>query len=184
MDIEKMDATGRTSDGRKHTASLEHAVRFAGWPTPMAGSPATETYNEAGNTDSGRKTVALVGWATPTQRDHKDGGSDLTNVPINALLGWQATLAGWATPNAIPETRGGLQTDPAKAMERRASGHMLNLDDIATLSGPPSTSSPASTGKRAALAPAFSLWLMGFSIEWARCAERATRSSRKSRRSS
>lgn len=24
-----MDATGRTSDGRKHTASLEHAVKFA-----------------------------------------------------------------------------------------------------------------------------------------------------------
>lgn len=34
---EKMDATGRTEDGRKHTASLEHAVKFAGWPTPNAG---------------------------------------------------------------------------------------------------------------------------------------------------
>lgn len=32
--IEKMDATGRTTDGKKHTASLEHAVKFAGWPTP------------------------------------------------------------------------------------------------------------------------------------------------------
>ena len=32
--IEKMDATGRTVDGRKHTASLEHAVKFAGWTTP------------------------------------------------------------------------------------------------------------------------------------------------------
>ena len=27
--IEKMDATGRTADGRKHTASLEHQVKFA-----------------------------------------------------------------------------------------------------------------------------------------------------------
>lgn len=36
--IEKMDSTGRTVDGRKHTASLEHAVKFAGWPTPDAGA--------------------------------------------------------------------------------------------------------------------------------------------------
>ena len=32
--IEKMDATGRTVDAGKHTASLEHAVKFAGWATP------------------------------------------------------------------------------------------------------------------------------------------------------
>ena len=57
---DKMDATGRTADGRKHTASLEHAVKFAAWPTPMAGSPATETYNEAGDTMSSRKTRLLV----------------------------------------------------------------------------------------------------------------------------
>ena len=31
-----MDATGRMADGTKHTASLEHAVKFAGWPTPNA----------------------------------------------------------------------------------------------------------------------------------------------------
>ena len=33
MSIEKMDATGKTIDGKKHTASLEHAVKFTGWPT-------------------------------------------------------------------------------------------------------------------------------------------------------
>lgn len=36
MSTEKMDATGRTTDGRKHTAHLEHAVKFAGWPTPTS----------------------------------------------------------------------------------------------------------------------------------------------------
>ncbi len=98
MDPEKMSSTGMTLDGRKHTVSLEHQVRFAGWtspqahdaqgygsaerlqrhgtkhgcrnlqdevhlagwPTPMAGTEATEDYNEAGNTDSGRKTAELV----------------------------------------------------------------------------------------------------------------------------
>jgi len=32
----------------------------AGWPTPMAGTPAQKGYNEAGNTDSSRRTVDLV----------------------------------------------------------------------------------------------------------------------------
>lgn len=40
----------------------EEAFVLAGWPTPMAGSKATEEYNEAGNTDSSRKTVELVDW--------------------------------------------------------------------------------------------------------------------------
>ncbi len=34
MSTEKMDATGRTIDGKKHTASLEHEAKFSGWPTP------------------------------------------------------------------------------------------------------------------------------------------------------
>jgi DNA (cytosine-5)-methyltransferase 1 len=38
--------------------------------------------------------------------------------------------------------------------------------------------------KPGSLNPAFSLWLMGYPIEWARCAARVTRSSRKSRQSS
>lgn len=38
---DKMDATGRTTDGRKHTASLEHAAKFAPTPGPTSnGSPA------------------------------------------------------------------------------------------------------------------------------------------------
>lgn len=40
-------------------ALLGRAVWQAGWPTPMAGTPAQKGYNEAGNTDSSRKTVEL-----------------------------------------------------------------------------------------------------------------------------
>lgn len=36
VSIESMDATGRTKDGKKHTASLEHAVKFASWVSPQA----------------------------------------------------------------------------------------------------------------------------------------------------
>ena len=40
--------------------------QLAGWPTPMAGSPATETYNEAGDSCNSRKTRLLVSGETPT----------------------------------------------------------------------------------------------------------------------
>jgi hypothetical protein len=33
---------------------------FGSWPTPMAGTPAQKGYNEAGNNDGSRKTVALL----------------------------------------------------------------------------------------------------------------------------
>ncbi len=127
---------------------------FGGWPTPMAGTPAQKGYNAAGNTDSSRKTTDL--------------------------------LAGWPTPNAIPESRGGLQTNPEKALERREQGHMLNLDDVAALAGwqtpvasdhngaAENRKDPCATfglrdqvfwtvrtGKRGALNPAHSRWLMG-----------------------
>jgi hypothetical protein len=47
---------------------------FSSWPTPMAGTPARNGYNEAGNNDSSRKTVALCGWPSPVANDAK--GSD------------------------------------------------------------------------------------------------------------
>lgn len=44
-----------------------------------------------------------------------------------------AQLASWPTPNAIPPGRGGLQSNPEKALERKQQGHMLNLDDAVCL---------------------------------------------------
>jgi hypothetical protein len=232
---------------------------MAGWPTPMAGSPGTDTYNPAGNTDSSRKTVALVGWNTPTVNDATGKGytydrGDKTRPRLANV----ALVAGWNTPRATDESNGGpnqaggaLPADAAKAMpvggwvtpssrdwkdtpgmattatnpdgstrtkldqlprqaqlvsgwatpsasdekwrystpeaalRRMASGKQVSLEAQAnTAPGPTTTSSPAQTEKRAALAPAFSLWLMGFPPEWESCAPLATRSSRKSRQSS
>ncbi len=50
---------------------LGRQVWLAGWPTPMAGTPAQKGYNEAGNNDSSRKTVDLVNvdgtWGLPAR---------------------------------------------------------------------------------------------------------------------
>ena len=57
-DPEKMDATGRTLDGRKHTASLEHAVKFASWPTPNtpSGGPNAESTETGTDPDGSERT--------------------------------------------------------------------------------------------------------------------------------
>jgi hypothetical protein len=69
--------TPRQADGEKNVRTLDGTLSeierkggpqdlcqgavLTGWPTPMAGTPKTDNYNEAGNTDSSRKTVALCG---------------------------------------------------------------------------------------------------------------------------
>jgi hypothetical protein len=44
------------------------AVHLAGWPTPMAGTPAQKGNNAAGNNDSSRKTVELSNSSQPAAR--------------------------------------------------------------------------------------------------------------------
>jgi hypothetical protein len=93
-------ATGRRVDGSKATVSLNQVATLAGWPTPMAGNPGTEDYNPAGNTDSSRKTEALLaGWSTPRREDSESTGAH-RGTPDT--LTSQARLTGWATPTSNP----------------------------------------------------------------------------------
>lgn len=55
--------------------------------------------------------IGTTGWPTPTTRDWKDG-AHCANVPLNALLGRVAWLAGWATPTAQDHSRGSLPPRP------------------------------------------------------------------------
>ena len=159
MSIEKMDATGRTADGRKHTASLEHAVKFAGWPTPDAGAFAV-----GADLETHLKRVAKL----KAQKINGNGAG----LP----LGIVSQMAGWATPNAMTGHTRGLATDPEVATRRKARGHQVNLEDQI---GTTSSSSHAPTAKRGSLNPAFVRWLMGFPTAWDDCAPTGTRSSRR-----
>ena len=88
-------------------------------------------------------------------------------------------FGGWPTPNAMPENRGGLQTNPEAALKRRKNGHQLNLDDAATLTrGKPLSRQTATTGGRGALAPEFVRWLMGYPVAWESFADSAMPSCR------
>ena len=81
-----------------HQLNLDDAATLADWPSPMAGTPAQKGYNEAGNTDSSRKTVALVApWITPqthdtttrgnTEADHHYSPHDLSNQVLLTASG-------------------------------------------------------------------------------------------------
>jgi len=93
-------ATGRRPDGSKATVSLNAVAKLAAWPTPMAGTPAQKGYNEAGNTDSSRKTVALCGWVSPTAEDGRRGSLPPRPWDTGIPLSQQVTLASWPTARA------------------------------------------------------------------------------------
>ena len=109
----------------------------SGWPTPMAGAKATEDYNEAGNTDSGRRTVELCApWHTPTVRDLRNSGGDGKNP---RCLVRQTALAAWPTPDT--QTCGGAQD----AEKRKAGGHNVRLQDAVLLTAWPTPSAAKNT---------------------------------------
>ena len=174
MDPDKMDATGRTLDGKKHTASLEHAVKLGTVPTPMANSPATETYNAAGNNDYWRKMVELATVATPAARDYK---SDSATDEFHERQ-WEHTRG---KPLSAQVTLSETGVDPDGSIRTRLDQlpRQAQLAD----SGLTATGGTPATKSIGQLNPDYSRWLMGLPIEFSNCVDTAMRSFRKSRRS-
>ncbi len=81
---------------------------LGGRPTPMAGTPAQNGNNAAGNNDSLRLTTSLMGWPTPqvcqgpnngTNRGKNHGGERPRMTPQNI-----PQLVGWPSPKATNTT--------------------------------------------------------------------------------
>ena len=142
---------------------------MASWPTPMAGTPAQNGNNYAGNNDGTRKMEVILGLretvngpktggATPTARDWRSGEASETTMERNArpLNEQMVNLASWGTPR--------LQSNgnPIRADDRRG-----RLED--QVFGPTPNGSNAPTEKRGAHRgapnPNFACWLMGWP-EW------------------
>jgi hypothetical protein len=76
--------------------TLNSASKLAGWGTPTdqdAKHSSLSPSEQKRDPNVLRNQVYIAGWATPTRKDDKDGASDLSNVPINSLLGRQVTLS-------------------------------------------------------------------------------------------
>lgn len=87
---------------------------MAGRPTPMAGTPAQKGYNEAGNTDSSRRTVALAGWATPNATDSTGPGRSGRNGGMNLqTMARTFGLTSMSSP-ARTEKRGALSPEHSR----------------------------------------------------------------------
>jgi hypothetical protein len=87
MSTDLMDATGKTLDGRKHTASLEHAVKFSAVTTPSARDwKDTSGMSESGVDPDGSIRTRLD--QLPRQAQLADSGQTATGgTPATASTG-------------------------------------------------------------------------------------------------
>lgn len=97
--------------------STLYTLTWKAWVTPSGVSRSRLRASVRRTSETGR-----TGWPTPTTRDWKDG-AHCANVPLNALLGRVAWLAGWGTPlaqhaNGTPEA---FLDRKRKSVERGAS---------------------------------------------------------------
>lgn len=171
MDPEKMDATGRTADGRKHAASLEHAVKLAAVPTPQEGD---RRCGQAKRAIEGAHAQRLTDYAhlssvpTPTSTERSGQGE------ANSSLMQEAKLASLSTPSARDWKAGSYLQNFKK--------RTCQLDDQVLLvaSGQTVTGGTRETANIGQLNPEYSRWLMGLPTVFSSCADLAMQSLRRS----
>lgn len=100
-------STGRRPDGSKATVALNPVAQLAGWPTPMAGTPAQNGNNAAGNNDYSRAVVgALSGWPTSRAEDAESAGMRHGRGKADTLTAVATHLAGYPTPRSADAEAG------------------------------------------------------------------------------
>lgn len=150
-----------------------------GWPTPRA-----QKHSPQSRDKSNLATDALLaGWRTPQESDGEGGVMEIRpNTTGHYKLRDEAVLAGWPTATTR-DHKDGTATSCENVKDNALLGRVAH-----TAGGTVPTGTNAQTESSAGcrLNPRFSLWLMigEKAEEWASCAEQATQSCRKSRRSS
>lgn len=150
-------------------SNLDMQAQLAGFATPTVGDQGkVKPYH-----DSPQPALAyqahLVGWNSPSATDGEGHGLRTDGRP---KLKGQAQLAGWCTPMSQDASRGSLPPRPQDTG--------VPLTQQVGLIGPTSDMFRAGTGKRGALNPAFSLWLMGLPSVWLMAAPLKARRGRNS----
>lgn len=118
----------------------------SGWPTPMAGSPKTETYNEAGDTCNSRrikilagwKPKTLAGWPTATAMDAVSSGAQYPKTQSHhpgTTLTDAALMAGWPSPVAQPSNADSESF--LRRKKRKPDGAITDLGAAARMAGWP-----------------------------------------------
>ena len=116
-----------------------------------------------------------IGWPTPTGQDNAQLQAQYATSGTT-LAGAAKFLMGWATPRARDSNRGG------QSHKYAGTTRFVDLpNQVRSQIGTAPLDSLNARMDRAAsrLNPRFSLWLQGYPIEWARCAEAVMRSSRR-----
>jgi hypothetical protein len=150
----------------------EGKPQLADWPTPDVRAHHAQgagMNTEAHSMQLGALATTVTGWPTPNAAN-ADRGGFATEEGLRKRMesGHQKNLqdvvgvADWCTPNAMD----GENVDGASRFNRNS----LPLNaEVQVVTGAPS-GSPAQTGPRGVLNPAFPLWLMGYPEAWATCA--------------
>ena len=193
-------ASGQTLSGGPAGTKNGAGCRVEGWQTPKGTGGGNVS---RGNDRSGELLLAgqaqMTGWKSPSSQepgittnrlvdkngnpwtpgqmayDKETGRLAQTGMPqmVEAALKHQAEAAGYTTPQAH-------DISPRGKNQKEKHGTKHGCADLNADSE--KFRMPDMTGWK--LNPRFSLWLMGYPIEWASCGELVTRSSRKSRKKS
>jgi site-specific DNA-cytosine methylase len=176
----KVTPQGRSYFQLAASAHRTKEIDSSSWLTPTT-SDTNGVRKPDGKRGLGLNTQAQSAWPTPRVADTNNLNNSPTVVQARVTKG-RATVAeiashnvsSWATPTATDHSRG---TKPPRPQD---TGIPLT-QQVSGLNQKPSTAETESIAP-SQLNPRFSLWLMGYPIEWAYSGERVTPLSRKRQR--